>query len=116
MQHLFQAEVQDSETFVRDYDRRLTHTFSDIRRLPPFDTEKQFFRSDEFIYWRNFSESSLILLQGKTVAPDRTLLSWHSSVTTRLVLGADKYLDLNGSKLLPVAHCFCQVAEYYVNN
>lgn len=117
LQYLLQVDEQDLQTFVRDYDGRLTDTFSVIRKLPPFDAEKQLFRSDAFIYWRNHSQSSLILLQGKTVAPDRTLLSWHSSATTRLVRDPDKYLrDMESLEPPTVAYCFCQVTDYYHDN
>jgi hypothetical protein len=114
LQHLLQVEVQDLETFVRDYDERLTDTFSNIRRLPPFNPEDQLFRTANFSAWGRNSQSSLILLWGKTVAPDRTLLSWHSPATTRLACEADKYLlDLNSSEPLTVVYYFCQVTEYF---
>jgi hypothetical protein len=114
LQHLLQVEEQDLERSVRDYDQRLTDTFGDIRRLPPFDAEGQLFRSADFSAWRRASQSSLILLQGKTVAPDRTLLSWHSPATTRLVRDADKYLiDSKSAEPLLVVYYFCQVREYF---
>lgn len=101
---------------MRDYDRRIADTFCSIRRLPPFDAEKQLFQSDEFVSWRRSSESGLILLQGKTVAPNHTLLSWHSSATTTLVRDPGKYLATKGSKLQPVLYCFCQVSESWDEN
>jgi hypothetical protein len=114
LQHWLQVEVQELETFVRDYDVRLANTFGHIRRLPPFDAEGQLFTSADFSAWRRDSKSSLILLQGKTVAPDRTLLSWHSPATTRLVCDADKYLiDSKSPEPLIVVYYFCQVTEYF---
>jgi len=116
LQHLLQVETQDSPTFVRDYERRLADTFDNIRRLPPFDAKKQLFLRDEFIDWRDDRKSSLLLLQGKTVAPDRTLLSWHSSATTRLACESDKYLGTKGLDLIPILSCFCQVVDYWDEN
>ena len=113
-QQMLHAETQDIQTFVRKYDESLAKTFGNVKRLPQFDPDTQYLGGSAFTNWRNQNNSSVTLLRGRTVAPDRTLLCWHSPVTTKLVLTPEKYLTNSRiSELPPVLYCFCQTAAYH---
>jgi len=111
---LLQVEGQEVKTFVHDYNQLLLETFGNLRRLPPFEVEREFLLRDNFKRWRSSDDPGIMVLCGKTIAPDRTLLSWHSTATTRVVLEPTKYVQgKDKTQPLVLLHCFCQAVDNY---
>lgn len=79
-------ETVDEDLFARlgEYENAL-ETFERIKRLEPFDFNNKFLSDEAFGRWNTETNSSFLVIRGKTVAPYNTLLSWVSPAATGFI-------------------------------
>jgi len=111
---MLKVEDHDSDTFLQDYDKRLSEIFNFPSRLPPFDVNKDLLQNKVFQNWKGCSHSALLVLQGETVAPYLTGFSWISPAAISVIRRLDnQLLDTNQGDTTALAYFCCPVVEAY---
>src|ERR1700738_3936812 len=74
----------DFNNIFHQYASQLAKTFDGLRRLAPIDPS--ILRNNNLYEdWESYNGSSMILLRGRTVAPDRTQFCWLSYLMAKAI-------------------------------
>ena len=94
------------------YEGLLKTKFGKIRKLAPFNIDSQLLDHERFRSWRNGSQSSVLILKGKTISPHSTYLSWLSPAAVHLIQNAERHLldGPNGRSSAVISYC-CQTED-----
>ncbi|KAK3213631.1 hypothetical protein GRF29_28g503323 [Pseudopithomyces chartarum] len=87
LQQLLGVTLDEVDPSIRRYDDLLNETFK-MRTLGPFDVQKNLYENKFFRMWHQTDDLQLIVLQGSTIYPPNTDLSWLSSGATHVILNA----------------------------
>jgi len=100
---LLGVHLDEVDPSIEKYDDLLNETF-ELQRLGPFDVQEHLYENKFFHMWHQTDDLRLIVLQGSTMYPQQTDLSWLSTGATHVIRNVSEIFQ---NEPLLLRH-FCQ--------